>query len=105
MSQSKALWIEEALAPEMEGKCYEHIWMTNIVDQYTICIDYYTVEYGEVYMVNDEAKQKTYDSLEDTKNQCICIGDYNPLHVYERKIEHLSKEEIKKRLFQITQSI
>lgn len=99
MSQSKALWIEEALAPEMNGKCYENIYMTMIGDQYTVCRDYYLVEDGEVYMINDGTKQASGDSLEDTKNECICLGEYDPGKIYTREIKYYSKEEIKKRLF------
>lgn len=101
MFKEKVRWIEEMLAPEMEGKCYEHIWMTQVVDQYSVCIDYYMVENGEVYMINDGTKQASGDSLEDTKNQCTCLGDYNPKHIYERRIKYFSKDEIKNRLFNI----
>lgn len=99
MSRSKALWIEEALAPEMNGKCYENIWMSMIGDEYVVCVDYYMVENGEVYLINDESKQPSLDSLEDTRNECVCIGDYDPSKIYVRVIKHYSKEEIKKRLF------
>ena len=99
MSRSKALWIEEALAPEMEGKCYENIWMSMIGNEYIVCRDYYIVENGEVFMINDGKKQASEDSLEDTKNECICLGDYDPSKIYVREIKHYSKEEIKKRLF------
>lgn len=99
MSRSKALWIEEALAPEMNGKCYENIWMTMIGDEYVVCRDYYMVDNGEVFMINDGTKQPSDDSLEDTKNECICLGEYDPNKVYAREIKYYSKEEIKKRLF------
>jgi len=99
MSRSKALWIEEILAPEMNGKCYEHIWVTMIGDQYTACKDYYMVEDGEVYMINDGTRQPSEDSLEDTKNECTCIGEYKPNELYKRRVEYFSKEEINKRLF------
>ncbi len=99
MSRSKALLIEEALAPKMNGKCYEHIWVTMIGDQYTACKDYYMVENGEVYMVNDGTKQPSDDSLEDTNNECTCIGEYDPNKIYEREIKYFSKDEINKRLF------
>lgn len=99
MSISKALWIEEALAPEMNGKCYENIWMTMIGDEYVVCRDYYMVDNGEVFMVNDGTKQATEDSLENTKNECICLGEYDPQKVYVREIKYYSKEEIKRRLF------
>jgi hypothetical protein len=99
MSQSKMLWVEEALAPEMNGKCYENIWMSMIGNEYVVCMDYYMVENGIVFMVNDGTKQASGDSLENTKNECICIGDYDPNRVYVRDIKYYSKEEIKKRLF------
>lgn len=98
MSRSKALWIEEALAPQMEGKLYEHIWVTIIGDQYSVCKDFYTVQKGEVYMVNDGTKQPTEDTLEDTNNQCILIGDYDPGKVYTRKIVYYSRLDFKKLL-------
>ena len=98
MSRSKALWIEEALAPQMEGKLYENIWVTMIGDQYTVCKDFYTVDNGEVYIVNDGSKQPTEDSLEDTSNQCILIGDYDSNKIYSRKIIYYSRLEFKKLL-------
>lgn len=99
MCRSKALWVEELLAPQMNGRVYEHIWITMIGDQYTVCKDYYMVEDGEVYMINDGTKQPSDDSLENTKNECVCIGKYDPNKTYERKIKHFSKEEINKLLF------
>src|SRR5688572_15713513 len=99
MSKSKALWIEEMLSPEMNGKCYEHIWITMIGEQYTACKDYYMVENGEVYIVNDGTRQYSGDSLEDTKNECICIGEYDPKKTYERKIKYFSKDGLNKLLF------
>lgn len=95
MRTSKALWIEKELAPKMEGKVYEHIWVTLIGDKYSVCNDYYIVELGEVYMVNDGTKQFSGDSLEDTYNQCVCIGNYDPSTIYNRKILYYSKEEFK----------
>lgn len=105
MFREKVQWIEEMLAPEMEGKCYEHIWMTQVVEIYSVCVDYYMVEKGEVYMINDGTKQASGDSLEDTKNQCACIGDYDCNKIYKRQLQYFSKEEIKSRLFQTTNTI
>lgn len=98
---SKALWIEEQLAPIMNGKVYQHIWMTWAFDQYVVSMDYYMVEAGIVYMVNNGIKQRSHDSLEDTNGQCICIGEYDPNTKYERKVLYYSKEEIEERLFTV----
>lgn len=99
MSRSKALWIEEKLAPEMEGKVYEHLWMTMIGHKHSVGLDYYMVESGEVYLINNGTKQRTEDSLETTNLECICIGDYDPNKIYERKLVYYSKEDIKELFF------
>jgi len=98
MSRSKALWVEEALAPKMEGKLYEHIWVTMIGEQYAACKDYYAVIDGEVYMVNDGKEQASEDSLEDTQLECMLVGEYDPDKIYERKILYYSKEQLKELL-------
>lgn len=98
MNTSKALWIEKELAPKMEGHLYEHIYITTIGDQYLVCKDFYTVHDGLVYMVNDGRKQATGDTLENTNNECVCIGKYDSKAIYQRKLLYYDKEEIKKLL-------
>lgn len=92
------IWIEAKLAEEMNGKCYEHIWVTLFGNSYAVNKDYYMVENGEVFLINDGTKQKTGDSLERTKNECVCIGDYKPNKPYEKKIKYYTPAEIKKLL-------
>lgn len=90
--------IETSLAKEMEGRVYEHIWVTNSSEIFFVSKDFYMVKNGEVYMINDGILQKSGDNLFTLKSESKYFGKYNPSRVYKGKRESMSQTEIKKRL-------
>jgi hypothetical protein len=90
--------IEIALAKEMEGRAYEHIWVNNMSDAFFVAKDFYTVKGGEVYMINDGILQRSGDTLLTLKSESRYIGKYNPNKVYKGKRGSMSQVEIKRRL-------
>lgn len=87
---------ESKLSAEMEGKIYEHIWMTYAFGSYMVSKDYYLVENGTIYSFNEGKKQPSGDTLENLMTQCKCIGEYKEGKPYQRKIATYTPEEIKK---------
>lgn len=91
-------YYDKILAAEMNGCVYEHVWVSFIGVDYLAAKDYYLVENGLVYLINNGTKQPSGDSLEDTKNECSWFGTYNPELKYEAKREYYSSSRIKELL-------
>lgn len=90
--------IEQSLRPQMEGKVYEHVWVTNMEDTFFCAKDYYTVKGGEVFFINDGIEQRSGDTLFNLKSESRYIGHYNPDKTYKGKRITLKQTEIKKAL-------
>lgn len=56
--------IERQLAPECEGKLYEHLWLQRLNKDWFVHLDYYTVRDGIVYwLYGNRGFEATGDSL------------------------------------------
>jgi hypothetical protein len=91
--------IEVALSKELEGKVFEHVWVTNSENTFFCAKDYYTVKGGQVYFIaKDGALQGSGDSLLTLKTSSKVIGNYNPNKEYKGKRTSMTQSEIKKAL-------
>jgi hypothetical protein len=91
--------IEKALSKELEGKVFEHVWVTNSEDTFFCAKDYYTVKGGKVYYIaKDGALQPSDDTLLSIKSECRKVGTYNPDKQYKGKRTTMSQTELKKAL-------
>jgi hypothetical protein len=89
--------IEKALSRELEGKVFEHVWVTNSGDTFFCAKDYYTVKSGQVYFIaKDGELQLSGDTLLSLKSESRVIGKYNPVKQYIGKRISMRQLEIKK---------
>lgn len=85
--------IEKHLASKMEGKVYEHIYVTKMFGKFWAVKEWYTVKNGKVYLVNNGALEPSGDSLETLKNDCLLFGKYTAGAPYTPlKIELTAKQ-------------
>lgn len=91
--------IEKHLAKELEGKVFEHVWVTNSEDTFFCAKDFYTVKDGQVYYIaKDGALQASDDTLLSIKSECRKVGIYNPDKKYKATRNTLKQTELKKAL-------
>ena len=90
--------IEQSLRPQMEGKVYEHVWVTNMEDTFFCSKDYYTVKKGIVLLINDGIEQESGDSLMNLNASARYVGRYSADKVYKGKRTTVKQSEIKKAL-------
>jgi hypothetical protein len=87
---------ESKLAKEMEGKVYEHIWVTYFGGSYHVSKNYYIVENGTVFSLNGESKTPSGDSLEKLIIETNCLGLFRPNKPYKSKSASYLPAEFKK---------
>jgi len=97
MDKNKIHW-DNLLAKEMNGKLYEHVWMSFFDGKYWVHKDYYAVEDGVVYLVNNGTRQKTGDELMTTKIESVCVGEYDRSAIYKNTMAEYDHKQIKKAL-------
>lgn len=90
--------IDKSLAPEMEGKLYQHVYILKVFENYWACADYYTVHKSEVFLVNNSTMQRTGDTLFTLKNDCHCIGDYQTNEDYPQQKQEYTHKQLLHRL-------
>jgi hypothetical protein len=98
-SMIKDAEIEKHLANELEGKVFEHVWVTNSGDTFFCAKDYYTVKGGQVFFIaKDGALQPSDDTLLSIKSECRSVGNYTPERKYKGKRNTMKQVELKKAL-------
>lgn len=91
--------IENALSKELEGKVFEHVYVTNSGDTFFCGKDFYTVKGGQVYLIGkDGVLQPSGDTLLSIKSECRYIGNYSPDKLYKGTRNSMKQSEIKKAL-------
>lgn len=91
--------IEKALSKELEGKVFEHVWVTNSEDTFFCAKDFYTVKGGQVYFIaKDGELQASDDTLLSIKSECRKVGTYSPDKQYKGKRTTMKQTELKKAL-------
>lgn len=92
---------ERSLAAKHEGGLFAHVWLIKIGNQISVTKDLYTVQNGQVLIIerNKEGKQQltpSGDTVLDIETQCKRVGKFNPNKSYRRKIrDYEFKEFIK----------
>ena len=91
--------VETVLAKELEGKVFEHVWVTNSGETFFCAKDYYTVKGGHVFFIAKNGElQPSGDTLLTLKSESIIVGDYNADKKYSGKRTTMKHTEIKKAL-------
>lgn len=101
--------IEANLKIEMEGKVYQHVYVTNMEDTFYCSLDFYTVKGGVVFVI-EENKSLPYDSrgryagqykltasgdtLFDLKRECVYYGPFNEGASYKSTRATLTQKEV-----------
>lgn len=91
--------IEKALSKELEGKVFEHVWVTNSGDTFFCAKDYYTVKDGKVFYIGKDGQlTPSKDTLLSIKSECRSVGSYKPDKQYKGKRITMKQTELKKAL-------
>lgn len=87
--------IESQLAPECEGKVFEHIWIDKANKTWRVHKDFYAVQNGQVYIIGtNQQMQLSGDTLLSLTMECAEIERYDPGKTYLRTSKVFSREEL-----------
>lgn len=87
--------VEQHLAQKHNGNVFEHVWLHRVGDGWAVKKDLYAIIDGVVYELNGDRKTPTGDTLLQTVNECVCVGDYNQSLQYQRSQQVISHTDLK----------